>query len=91
MTMTKYNWDEANELREKLSEYAEYEYNSYTEAMKALCCLSQYPDYISQELWDAVIIAMKAELKNYTENATIVTTTVTTTNEVTDLQWNDDY
>jgi len=89
--MTVYDWDEINEIREKLAEYAEYEYNSHTEALTALCHLSQYPDYISQELWDAVVIAMKAELKNYTENATIVTTTVTTTSQVTDLQWNDDY
>ena len=87
--MTNYDWDEINEIRAELAEYAEYEYNSYTEAMEALCCLSQYPDYISQELWDAVVVAMKAELKNYNDNTTIVTTTVTTTNQVTDLQWND--
>lgn len=85
--MTEYDWDEVNELREKLAEYAEYEYNSHTEAMEALCRLSQYPDYISQELWDAVVTAMKAELKNYTENTRIITTTETFTKEVTDLEW----
>jgi hypothetical protein len=85
--MTSYDWDEANELREKLLEYAEYEYNSHTEAIEALCGLSQYPDYISQELWDAVIVAMKAELKNYTDNTRLVTTTETFTKDVIDLEW----
>ncbi len=85
--MTDYDWDEINEIRAKLTEYAEYEYDSHTEALTAMCHLSQYPDYISQELWDAVVTAMKAELKNYTENTRIITTTETFTKEVTDLEW----
>jgi hypothetical protein len=87
--MTDYDWDEINDIREKLLEYAEYEYDSHTEALTAMCHLAQYPDYISQELWDAIVVEMKAELKNYVDNTTIVTTTVTVTNSVTDLQWND--
>lgn len=87
--MTEYDWDEINDIREKLLEYAEYEYDSHTEALTALCHLSQYPDYISQELWDAVVTAMKAELKMYTENTVIVTKTETITREVTDLEWTD--
>ena len=85
-----YDWDEVCEIREKLSEYAEYEYDSHTEALTLLCQLSRYPDYISDELLDAVVAEMKKELKNYTENSTIVTTTVTTTNQVTDLQWHNE-
>lgn len=85
--MTDYDWDEACELSEKLREYADYHYDSYSEMINALCALSQYPDYMSQELWNAVVEGMKRELKNYEENAQIVTTTETITREVVDLEW----
>jgi hypothetical protein len=87
--MTDYDWDEACDLREQLREYAEFEMNSHQEMVEQLCNLSQYPDYMSQELWNAVIDEMKAELKNYKENATIVKTTETYTREIVDIEWND--
>ena len=88
--MTDYNWDEACELRDKLREYADYHYDSYSEMINALCALSQYPDYMNQDLWNAVMRGMRAELKNYEENSQIVTRTETFTKEVQDLVWNDE-
>jgi hypothetical protein len=85
--MTDYDWDEACDLREQLRKYADYHYDSYSEMINALCALSQYPDYMSQELWNAVVEGMKRELKNYEENSQIVTTTETITREVVDLEW----
>jgi len=86
--MTKYNWDEICELRDNLEKYYSLEYDSHTEAMEALCRLSQYPDYISEELWDAVVIAMKSELKNYTENSKIITTPIMIAKNLVELEWN---
>lgn len=86
--MTDYNWNEICKVRTKLEEYYELEGNSHGEAVQALCHLSQYPDYMTQELWNAVVDAMQYELNNYTTNAKIVTTPTTYTHDVTELEWN---
>ena len=85
--MTEFDWTEAGELHDKLREYADFEMSSHSEMICALCDLSHFPDYMSQDLWDAVMAAMKDELKNYTENTRIVTKTETITREVADLEW----
>jgi len=85
--MTVYDWNEMCELSEKLEKYYELESDSHGEAMEALCRLAQHPDYISDELLDAVVIAMRVELKNYTENCKIVTTPETFTQDVSELEW----
>ena len=86
--MTKYNWNEVCEIKEKLEEYCSLECDSHGEAVRALCDLSQYPDYITQELWDSVVIAMKHELKNYVDNARIIITPTTYVCDVAELEWN---
>lgn len=88
--MTDYDWNEACKIREQLEHYCSYEMNEHGEMVEHLCYLSKYPDYMSQEMWDAVIAGMKKELKNYSENAKIVKTTETYTREFTDLVWNDE-
>ena len=86
--MTAYDWNEMCDLSEKLKKYYELEGDSHGEAIEALCRLAQHPDYISDELLDAVVIAMRAELKNYTENCKIVITPETFTHDVAELEWN---
>ena len=84
----RYNWEEMCELSTELEKYYSLEGTSHGEAMEALCRLSQHPDYISDELLDAVVIAMKEELKNYTENCKIVITPETFIHDVAELEWN---
>lgn len=88
--MTDYDWNEACELRDQLEKYCEYEMNEHGEMVTHLIGLANYPDYMSQELWDNVVAGMKEELQNYKENAKIVKTTQTYTREFTDLVWNDE-
>lgn len=85
-----YNWGEICELGEKLEKYYSLEETSRGEAMEALCRLSHYPDYISDDLLNAVVIAMKEELKYYTENCKIVITPETFIHDVTELEWNNE-
>jgi len=88
--MTTLEYSEICELREKLEEYGNLEETSHGEAVRALCFLSSYPDYITDELWDAVVDAMQYELKNFTDNAKIVTLPMTFTRDVIELKWNDE-
>lgn len=85
-----YNWKEICELTTELEKYYSLEGDSRGEAMEALSRLSQYPDYISDELLDAVVTAMKAELKYYTENCKIVIKPETVIHDVAELEWNNE-
>lgn len=84
--MTSY-WEEIGELCEQLEKYYELEETSHSEALELLCRLSQYPDYISDDLLGALVSEMKKELKNYTENCTIVIRPETFTHDVAELEW----
>ena len=84
--MTDY-WEEIGELCEQLEKYYSLEADSHSEAMELLCQLSNYPDYISDDLLGALVSEMKKELKNYTENCTIVIRPETFTHDVAELEW----
>jgi hypothetical protein len=88
--MTAYDWNEMCELSEKLEKYYELEDNSHGEAMEALCRLAQHPDYISDELLNAVVRAMRTELKNYTDHARIIITPTTYKCDVAELEWHNE-
>jgi len=82
-----YDWDEALELSSKLEKYWSLEGDSHGQAVETLCAMAQYPDYISQELWDAVVAGMKYELDQYETYCKIVITPETFTHDVAELEW----
>ena len=88
--MANYDWGEACDLVAELEKYCTFEENEHGEMMRYLVGLSQYPDYMSQTLWDAVVAGMKEELANYKKNCSIVKTEETYTREYVDLVWNDE-
>ena len=85
--MTEYNWDEACDLVEELEKYCEFENDEHGEMVRSLLLLARYPDYMSQDLWDAVVAGMKAELTNYKEHCRIVKSEETYTREYIELEW----
>lgn len=89
--MTDYDWGEACDLVSELEKYCTFEENSHGEMVRALLSLSQFPDYMSQELWDAVVAGMKEELAHYKKYCRIVETEATHTFPVTELVWDDEY
>jgi hypothetical protein len=85
--MANYDWDETCRLIAALEEYCTFEENEHGEAVRYLLGLAQYPDYISQDLWDAVVAGMKEELENYEKHCRIVKTKETYEREYVELEW----
>lgn len=85
--MAEYDWDEACRLVEELEEYCTFEEDEHGEMVRSLLLLARYPDYMSQELWDAVVFGMKEELDNYKKHCRVVKTEETYTREYTELEW----
>lgn len=63
--MNIYDWIEITQLQDEIVKYSDYEQNEHGEMVNTLVMLSSYPDYMSQELLDAVTLALKEELARY--------------------------
>ena len=83
-------YEEVLEIAEKLREYYDLQMDSMSEAVQTLCHLSSYPDYLSDEVYAAVVKEMRAQLKNYEENCEIVEIEDTITRSFVELRWNDE-
>ena len=81
-------YDEICDLREQLREYVQYDGpNSMTEALELLCSLSEFPDYVSDELMQVIGKEIKDSLQYYMENAMIVEREETFTHNVRTVEW----
>ncbi len=89
--MTNYDWGEACDLVSELEKYCTFEETSHGEMVRALLLLAQHPDYMSQELWDAVVAGMKEELENYKKYCKIIETSETYTRPVVEVVWHDEF
>jgi hypothetical protein len=85
--MAEYDWDETVRLVAELEEYCTFEENEHGEMVRALLLIAQHPDYMSQDLWDAVVAGMKEELSNYQKHCRIVKSKETYTREYVELEW----
>lgn len=85
------SYQETRDIANKLEEYATAESSStsISEVVLGVCHVSGYPDYVSDEFRTALIKEMKRMLQFYQDNARIVTSTSTYTEEYTELEWDD--
>lgn len=64
--------DEVREAADDLEEYLRYENDERQEALVAACDLVNYPDYISDELWNLACKEVIEALQWYRENMEVV-------------------
>ena len=83
------NYQRINELRESLQSYCEHENHEHGEMVDALCKLSYYVDYITDEMTDCLAAEMEIELDNYEQNAEIVEGEEVMTIRTTEFRWKD--
>ena len=84
--MSDYDHTYAMELSGKLAVYTNLMADSYQEAIDTMCQLSRYSDYLSAQLYSALVIEMERALKNFEENYEIVEEERTVTHTVVELR-----
>lgn len=84
------NYKRAIELSKKLKKYTELECNSLQEACDGLRCIAEYPDYLSDEFYLALVEELEYHLQRYEEGSEIVEREETFTRTVSELVWNDE-
>ena len=72
---------------EELKKYAKLEGSEYGEALRDLCSLANYANYLSEDFEKAVKKEIKNQIKYFKKNTKIVTNTRTETYEYEELDW----
>lgn len=81
-------WEESIKDVDELMSYVYVDdEDSRTEALKLMCNLVRYPDYMSEDLLRVLRNEIKEELRHYKIFSKIVTTEETYTRKITELAW----
>ena len=72
---------------EELEKYAKLEGCELGEALRDLCSLANYSNYLSEDFEKAVEKEVKYQLEYFKKNTKIVTNTRTETYEYEELEW----
>lgn len=80
-------YQEVMEVTAALEPYIELENDSHSEAIHTAIHLSQYPDYISDELWEALCAYLIDRKEHYETNCEIIIVHHQYTRQDKELKW----
>lgn len=80
-------FDELLKLCEELESYTQWECDSQTETCDLLIAMANYPDYVSDEFYDAVGQEIADKLENYKKYSRIIEKEELVKQKVKYLEW----